>query len=210
MNALTGAAPDPSPAERERGWRSRWVRVGLATMASWVIGCSPRAQVAAPQPPAVAGAEVSVQPAPATPKPEPTALAEIPRAERRAYDGGPPVIPHDPMEGSCLACHDGNAAPAFPHANTAGLSEESRCVQCHVYRTTDALFTASAFAGYPQDVNRRGERKTPKAAPKRPHRAFMRDNCLACHSGEHARAEIKTSHPERPKCALCHPAGEED
>lgn len=182
----------------------RAVRLILALA---LAGCASRAQLAPPKaeaehaPPAAAAAPAAAVP------PE---LADIPRAQRRAYDGGPPVIPHDPVEGSCLTCHDGTAAPAFPHGRTAGMSEESRCVQCHVYRTTDAVFAASTFQGFPQDVRRKGERRTPKGPPKRAHRAFMRENCLACHAGDAGRPEIRCGHPDRPKCASCHPAGEED
>ena len=44
----------------------------------------------------------------------------------------------------------------------------------------------------------------PLAPPVMPHSAFMRENCLACHSGPAAREEIRTPHPERPRCGQCH------
>jgi cytochrome c-type protein NapB len=36
------------------------------------------------------------------------------------------------------------------------------------------------------------------------HDLFFRGNCLACHSGPSAVAEIRTTHPERADCRECH------
>ncbi len=138
-----------------------------------------------------------------------TAAAE--RAERRAYDGAPPVIPHEDFGMTCTECHDleGMAvegvgfAPPSPHEWTLGMSAIVRCRQCHVFAESDAVFVANAFAGLRQDL-RRGERFYDGAPPTRPHQAFMRENCVACHSGPAAREEIRTSHPERTRCAQCH------
>ena len=48
----------------------------------------------------------------------------------RAYEGAPPLIPHDieGMEGACLACHFEvtAGAPIAPHPDRAS------CQQCHV------------------------------------------------------------------------------
>lgn len=133
------------------------------------------------------------------------------RSLRRAFDGAPPVIPHAPFQGECTACHDelGLAvagtgfAPPMPHALTPGLSSLSRCTQCHVYRTTEALFVASAFEGLPQDL-RPGARAYEGAPPVMPHDTFLRENCRACHAGPAAREALRTSHPERENCVQCH------
>ena len=165
---------------------------------------------------AAANKAATVKPAP---KPATTIVSEstAARAARRAYDGAPPTIPHEPMDGACTSCHGEEAmevgdavAPAFPHGKTAGLSDASRCTQCHVYRKTDQKFRPTGFAGFPQDVNRHGERKTKKSAPFRPHRAFMREDCRVCHLGPGARPELVPKHGPRPKCELCHPTKEED
>jgi nitrate reductase cytochrome c-type subunit len=143
-----------------------------------------------------------------------TRLAARPAAERaalRAYDGAPPVIPHPPLGAACRACHTGAGlhvvglgfAPPSPHGATPGLSAESRCEQCHVFRTTGAVLVASAFAGLPQEM-RGGSRLYPGAPPVLPHPVFMREDCLACHGGPAARAEIRCSHPERAHCLQCH------
>ncbi len=133
------------------------------------------------------------------------------RADRRAYDGAPPVIPHPPFGASCVSCHTTGGievpgvgfAPPSPHENTDGMSAISRCTQCHVFRETDGEFAASSFSGLKQDL-RRGRRLNDLAPPVIPHQTFMRENCLACHSGPAAREEIRTPHPERTRCTQCH------
>lgn len=176
-----------------------------AVAAAWIAGSGHAAPT---------NAAVKPVPAPAT-----TIVSEstAARSARRAYDGAPPTIPHEPLGGECTACHGEEAteagdavAPAFPHAKTPGLSDASRCTQCHVYRNTEQLFRASGFTGDLQDVNRKGLRKTPKAAPQRPHRAFMREDCRVCHLGPGARPELVPKHGPRPKCEACHPTKEPD
>ncbi len=133
------------------------------------------------------------------------------RAARRAYDGAPPVIPHAPFNMVCIACHtdqgvhvpDVGFSPAMPHEQTPGMSRASNCRQCHVFRETEAVFVASGFVGTPQDL-RRGDRMYPHAPPVIPHRAFMREDCAACHAGRGAREEVRCTHPERLRCAQCH------
>lgn len=137
--------------------------------------------------------------------------AAVLRAERRAYDGAPPVIPHADFGADCLSCHTSQGvaveglgfAPPMPHAFTPGLSALANCRQCHVEQRTDELFRESGFVGFAQDL-RRGERHHPFAPPVLPHPVFLRENCQACHAGPAAREEIRTSHPERANCQQCH------
>ena len=132
------------------------------------------------------------------------------RAERRAYDGAPPTVPHDAF-GSCTACHnaEGQAvdglgfAPASPHGDGPEAGGTTRCNQCHVYVTTDDEFVESEFVALRQDLAP-GGRATSGAPPTIPHRLLMRENCAACHTGPAAREEIRTSHPERVRCRQCH------
>jgi hypothetical protein len=49
-----------------------------------------------------------------------------------------------------------------------------------------------------------GPRLYDGAPPVMPHPLFMRETCIACHTGPGARPEIRTSHPERRRCAQCH------
>ncbi|MCG8590585.1 MAG: hypothetical protein MJE66_14940, partial [Proteobacteria bacterium] len=133
------------------------------------------------------------------------------RAERRLYDGAPPVIPHPGFSGTCTECHseagvavaDVGFAPPTPHELTPGLGLASRCVQCHVYAAAEGVFRENAFQGLAQDL-RRGRRLSDLSPPVMPHPRFMRENCAACHTGPAAREEIRTSHPERQRCGQCH------
>lgn len=140
-----------------------------------------------------------------------TKTAARDRAERRLYDGAPPVIPHRGFSSPCISCHNAEGmavegmgfSPPSPHEITAGLSAISRCQQCHVERLTEDVFVASAFVGLEQNL-RRGRRLSELAPPVMAHPTFMRENCLACHSGPAAREEIRTPHPERARCQQCH------
>jgi cytochrome c-type protein NapB len=140
-----------------------------------------------------------------------TKTAALLRATRRAYDGAPPVIPHQDFRMTCTSCHKPEGvslpeigfAPPMPHELTKGLSALSDCKQCHVFRRTEETFRGSSFAGLRQDL-RPGRQMHPYAPPVLPHPVFMRENCLACHSGPAAREEIRCDHPERPRCVQCH------
>ena len=142
---------------------------------------------------------------------DPAKSTAVVRAERRAYDGAPPVVPHEDFGMTCVSCHnrqgievpDVGFAPPTPHALTGGMNDLSRCRQCHVFRQTDAVFVANDFVGLRQDL-RRGTRLHALAPPTIPHKTFMRENCDACHAGVAAREEIRTPHPERTRCRQCH------
>lgn len=137
--------------------------------------------------------------------------AALARAARRAYDGAPPTIPHQNFGMGCMNCHTERGmsvpqvgfAPPMPHEITDGLSAVSRCTQCHVFRETDETFRGSGFVGLEQDL-RTGDRAHLLAPPVLPHPIFMRENCVACHTGPAAREEIRCDHPERPRCTQCH------
>ncbi|MEO1229598.1 MAG: cytochrome c3 family protein [Myxococcota bacterium] len=119
--------------------------------------------------------------------------------------------PHGELGMACTECHnergvevaDLGYAPPSPHEATPGLSSLSNCRQCHVERRTEEEFRSSRFEGAQQDL-RPGKTAFVGAPPVMPHSAFMRENCLACHSGPAARAGIRTSHPERTRCRQCH------
>jgi cytochrome c-type protein NapB len=133
------------------------------------------------------------------------------RAQRRLYDGAPPVIPHPPLNIACTECHTATGkeappigfAPANPHAHTHGISGIRNCQQCHVFRRDEQLFRETEFVGLPQQI-RPADRLYPGAPPVIPHRVFMRENCAACHSGPSARPEIVCRHIERRNCRQCH------
>ncbi len=135
----------------------------------------------------------------------------VQRADRRAYDGAPPVIPHAEKGVACISCHNSEGlaveglgfAPPSPHANPEGPSAMGRCRQCHVHALSSELFRDNDFVGLAQDL-RKGERLHPDAPPVIPHQTLLRENCLACHSGAAAREEIRCPHPERTRCTQCH------
>jgi nitrate reductase (cytochrome), electron transfer subunit len=151
----------------------------------------------------------------------------------RAYPGAPPRVPHplSPEEFrsmSCNTCHEsggysarfGAYTPVTPHP------EFRNCLQCHAaddgsvgVAMQGRLFSGEAPDTRPQrasapdfaalvwktsewpGINRRAMNGSPPAIP---HTLEMRGNCLACHAGPSAVAEIRTSHPERANCRQCH------
>ncbi len=157
----------------------------------------------------------------------------------RAYPGAPPRIPHsltreEAMGGHCNSCHERGGfverfaayAPITPHP------ERSHCLQCHV--ADDRLLGLPYPDGGPDAVCAQchvmeasppelvaldwpeprwpatGQVALPGAPPAIPHDFHHRGNCLACHGGPSAVAEIRTSHPERANCRQCHlPAGDQ-
>ena len=134
------------------------------------------------------------------------------RAERVAFSGAPPVIPHAPISGKCITCHSktgtqapgigSGVAPANPHTETVGMSEQSHCRQCHVFQQTQEVFRENELIGLKRPAH--GERAFASAPPTIPHDTFMRENCAACHIGSTVRAEIRCSHPRRTRCLQCH------
>jgi len=132
------------------------------------------------------------------------------RAERRAYDGSPPVVPHQPMGAACTTCHTATGkpvpnmayAPANPHGDLGSLQN---CRQCHLFKMGDDQFSKSEYVALTVDP-KRGERLYPGAPPTIPHATMMRSNCLACHAGPSARPEIRCTHPDRVNCVQCHVA----
>lgn len=155
---------------------------------------------------------------------EDRALALLARAQRRAYDGAPPVIPHpvDPVSVlACNTCHEHGLAvgdviaPRMPHAPYAS------CTQCHAPGAASELAATTpggaparwSPAPEPAPLGQRNafrglegaprERVWPGAPPVIPHATWMRDDCLSCH-GPLGHAPLRTSHPERASCTQCH------
>jgi len=141
------------------------------------------------------------------------ATATSVRAQRRMYNGAPPVIPHPPLKIACLECHtaEGKAtpplgvAPANPHGQTEGIGPTGICTQCHVFQAEVAPFTENDFACLVRNTAQ-GERLYLGAPPVVPHPAFMREDCTACHAGPAARVEVRCTHPSRSNCRQCHAA----
>jgi nitrate reductase (cytochrome), electron transfer subunit len=146
----------------------------------------------------------------------------------RAYPGAPPRIPHsltsaEFMAATCNSCHEsggyskrfGAYTPVTPHP------EYRNCLQCHA-ADAGAVEVAvpaagSAFrvsGGVPTPLStldwktsewpRTDLRAMSGSPPVIPHDFQLRGNCLACHAGPSAVAEIRTTHPERANCRQCH------
>ena len=99
-------------------------------------------------------------------------------------------------------------APANPHTHTPGMSETSRCKQCHVFRVEEDLFAESEFVAW--TGRSRVANQAHSAAPQTvPHAHFMREDCAACHSGAAARPDVVCKHSERLRCLQCH-VGQDD
>jgi len=147
--------------------------------------------------------------------------ALLQRADRRAYTGAPPTIPHMIRQDSapeCLACHEDGLklgerlAPKRPH------DAFTSCTQCHVTAITpmpggmalpeDPRAVDNSFSGLPSPT--RGPRAWTIAPPQIPHRTFMKERCASCH-GVGGRNAIRSSHPWRQSCTQCHaPSAELD
>lgn len=137
------------------------------------------------------------------------------RADRRAYDGAPPVVPHpitQDSSASCLACHGEGLqvkdrfASKMSHPSFGGS-----CTQCHVssqgpFSAADAeslaaALTDNSFEGVESPA--KVPRAWPGAPPVVPHRTFMRSDCMSCH-GPKGLFALRTPHPERQSCSQCH------
>ncbi|HEY7681580.1 MAG TPA: hypothetical protein VH879_02955 [Gemmatimonadales bacterium] len=154
----------------------------------------------------------------------------------RAYPGAPPRIPHpltadEFRTDACKTCHERGGfsvrfsayVPVTPHP------ERGICLQCHV--GVDSVIGAPApdpnpnarcpmchgASGGPPRPDARVTWPTtvwpqlPKLIADRdpppiPHNLQFRENCLTCHAGQAAVAEIRTTHPERANCRQCHVA----
>jgi nitrate reductase (cytochrome), electron transfer subunit len=151
----------------------------------------------------------------------------------RAYPGAPPRIPHgftadEFRSGTCNTCHRrGGYSPRFnAYVPVTPHPDMPACLQCHVGR--DEVTGVSLPNLDPSTICRQchipgaamwadrlvdwrpmawpvPERHEPDGGPPPiSHDLFFRGNCLACHSGPSAVAEIRTTHPEWVDCRQCH------
>lgn len=128
----------------------------------------------------------------------------------RAYPGAPPTIPHEVDESpaaqaqACNQCHQAGGyvarfkafTPITPHP------EYLSCRQCHVTQQNQPAFKPNRWVKVAGP--KLGRSALPGGPPRIPHSLQLRGNCVACHSGGGAVAEIATSHPERGNCRQCH------
>ncbi len=130
--------------------------------------------------------------------------------ELRQYPGSPPRIPHNVSpsisgeQENCIACHGRGGyvveqdayAPVTPHP------EHELCYQCHVPKLTDKLFVETNWLSIPPP--KLGNSQMGGSPPPIPHSLQLRDDCIACHTGSAAVAEIRVEHGARGNCRQCH------
>jgi cytochrome c-type protein NapB len=111
-----------------------------------------------------------------------------------------PVTPH-PELGMCLQCHVGDES--VMGFLVPGADPNTRCVQCHGPsggRPRAEAATTWTTSVWPPVVGPTPDRRPPPI----PHDLMFREDCVACHSGVGAVAEIRTLHADRADCRLCH------
>ncbi len=128
----------------------------------------------------------------------------------RQYPGSPPTIPHEVDisfsgdETDCLSCHGkggyspefGKYVPVTPHP------ENTLCYQCHAQVTTEELFVDTDWKSIRPP--RLGRSFLGGSPPPIPHSLQLRENCISCHTGPGAVAEIRVGHAARGNCRQCH------
>lgn len=130
------------------------------------------------------------------------------RAQRRAFDGAPPVVPHpiDQMTTTgCIACHGQGLRIGDLVATKMSHAFMANCTQCHVEQNSpdlaDLPTARNAFTGLEATLG--GQRAWPGAPPTIPHTTLLRENCMACH-GLTGPEPIRTTHPWQTNCLQCH------
>jgi cytochrome c-type protein NapB len=130
------------------------------------------------------------------------------RADRRAYDGAPPVVPHEIAalgREECLNCHQaGSVENADRIAPPRSHPAWGDCRQCHIEQAVDSVFQATSFE--PLRWPSQGSRLYASAPPTIPHTRQNRQDCEVCHVGAQAHPVLRTSHEYRQNCNQCHVA----
>ncbi len=130
--------------------------------------------------------------------------------ELRQYPGSPPRVPHAvPLSFSgdtlkCLSCHGrgGYDATLDAYAPVTPHPEYESCFQCHVPWRTEKLFVETDWQSI--EPPKLGESEMGGSPPLIPHSLQLREDCIACHAGPAAVAEIRVEHASRGNCRQCH------
>lgn len=130
------------------------------------------------------------------------------RRDTRAYDGAPPVIPHEVARRgreNCNSCHTPGATTnpervGPPRSHPAW----GDCRQCHVeIQSTQTLVRSGLEPLWWPAV---GARMYASAPPTIPHALQNRQDCEVCHIGSQAPAALRAAHGMRENCRQCHAA----
>ena len=136
------------------------------------------------------------------------------RAERRAYDGAPPRVPHAVTERDldCVGCHGSGAELAGRVAPPMSHDPLPSCTQCHVpmVASLPGATQTPRFASNFEPLASRGPgtRAYEGAPPTIPHPTLMRERCATCH-GPMGHRGLQTPHPYQVACTQCHAADRE-
>jgi nitrate reductase cytochrome c-type subunit len=132
--------------------------------------------------------------------------------ERRAYPGAPPAVPHvvdaeTNRTQACNVCHEkGGFTPKFnAYVPVTPHPQYRNCLQCHAQGAIEnpvADFVDHDWLSVRLPKLHRPA--LPGNPPPMAHPLRLHNNCLSCHSGPAAVAEVRTSHPERVNCQQCH------
>ncbi len=130
--------------------------------------------------------------------------------DRRQYPGSPPTVPHNVPKSfsgdtsKCISCHErgGYDAELDAYAPVTPHPENENCFQCHVPVTTDKLFVETDWQSI--DPPKLGLSMLGGSPPPIPHSLQLREDCIACHTGPGAVAEIRVEHGSRGNCRQCH------
>ncbi|MEN8140115.1 MAG: nitrate reductase cytochrome c-type subunit [Thermodesulfobacteriota bacterium] len=130
--------------------------------------------------------------------------------ELRQYPGSPPRVPHEVSPSfkgdgeKCLSCHGrgGFSASRQAYVPVSPHPEYESCFQCHVPQGTEELFVDSNWLS--MEPPRLGRSAMGGSPPAIPHALQLREDCLACHTGNGAVAEIRVEHASRGNCRQCH------
>ena len=139
------------------------------------------------------------------------------RAQIRAYEGAPPVIPHSILKSAklnCLACHL-KGAVYEPDSEILGKKNAvakitphptwENCLQCHVVQENAPLFHKNNFKTYHLAYTMKTtamEGENPP--PGMPHQMQNRENCRVCHLSKTANNVIVPKHKITGECEVCH------
>jgi cytochrome c-type protein NapB len=114
-----------------------------------------------------------------------------------------PLTPH-PDNGPCLQCHVGTDELMAVPLTSADANR--RCHQCHGAGGTPGADVETWLTWQTTSWSRLPRLTAGREPPAIPHDLQSRGNCLACHAGPAAVAEIRTTHPEWADCRQCHVA----
>jgi cytochrome c-type protein NapB len=121
----------------------------------------------------------------------------------RRFDAYVPLTPH-PDQGPCLQCHLGT--DNLMAVSSVSPDPNRRCHQCHATGGLPRPQAETPFDWLTTTWPRLPPPTVGEEPPPILHAGEPRGNCIACHAGPAAVAEVRTSHPEWANCRQCHVA----